>query len=107
MSFENNALVCNMSCSSTDVTAKTTQLQFYALGRRVTLLRDYQRKLRYSGKDYVNMARDIELIELDCNLAHGVESYEKGFTKTLKLQDDILKESIARVEELKKLLSDN
>ena len=104
MSILNFALVFNMSSSNAEVTAKAIQKQFFILGRRVTLLQDYQRRLRFAGNDWNNTTRDHELIELKVDLTYGTKTYEEGLFETLKLTDDILKESIARVEELKKII---
>ena len=90
-----------MSSSNAETVAPQ---DFFNLGTRMALLRDYQFKLRWAGKNHCDMTRDLELIKLETNLSFGSKSYNTGLSEYLHFTDAILKESIARVEELHKLV---
>ena len=104
MPFQGRQLVCNMSSSSTHVTAKTLERKFFDLGTRVALLRDFQFKLRHAGKNSSDVTRDLKLIRFETDLSYGNTTYKKGLSEYLKYTDVILEEAVARVEELKKLV---
>ena len=101
MPFLIKVSVCTMSSSNTEAVAPQ---DFFNLGTRMALLRDYQLKLRWAGKNNCDMTRDLELIKLETSLSFGSKSYNTGLSEYLHFTDAILKESIARVEELHKLV---
>ena len=99
--FELGSSVFTMAATSEDL--KKTNLKFYSLGKKLTFLRNSQRKLRFASKNALDeMKLDFDLIDLDCGLQFGTVSYEDGLVKVAELEDDILKNAVNMVEEYKK-----
>ena len=92
-----------MTFTSEDL--KLNSKRFFSLGKRLSLLRDNQRKLRYaSGNVYKGMERDTALIKLEVDLKHtpNPADYEKTLEEILAFEDDIMADAVQLVEELKK-----
>ena len=94
-----------MAFTSEDV--KLNCKRFFTLGKRVTVLRDYQRKLRYaSGNIHKGTERDSALIKLEVDLRLGANPavYEDSLEAILSIEDDIVRDAVELVEDLQKKL---
>ena len=103
--FGTVASVVTMSFTSEEV--KLNCKRFFTLGKRLSVLRDYQKKLRFaSGNVYKGAERDSALIKLEVELKHKANpaDYEVSLEAILSIEDDIVKDAVEQVEDLQKKL---
>ena len=81
------------------MSSNSTELRkFYSLGKRIAFLRECQIQIRRASKfsPHENQ-RDQELIDLDCKVDARCLDWEEALSKTIELEDEMLRAALALV----------